>query len=142
VIYSTSMMRALSVIFALCVPLAAEDPPRLVAEWPPARGAASPVCCVAFLSDGRLVACDLRGQLVTLDPKDASRAPLASARTPMFGCVALAADGAVAFLGGARGEVWRWDLARVRPAATATPHCSTTACVAFSSDGRLVATGS
>lgn len=135
-------MRDLLVILALAATLAAEDLPRLVAEWPPARGVASPVCSVAFLADGRLVACDLRGQLVTLDPKDASRAPLASARTPMFGCVALAPDGTIAFLGGARGEVWRWDVARAKPAATATPHCSTTACVAFSSDGRLVATGS
>lgn len=134
-------MRTLFLILALAATLAADDVPRLVAEWPPAREVASPVCAVAFLSDGRLVAGEMRGQVCTLDPKDASRAPLASARQPHMVCVSFAPDG-TAFLGGTAGEVWRWDLAHGAPVATATPHRSTTACVAFSADRRLAATGS
>lgn len=134
------MRPTILIVVLVSTTVAAEEAPttgtRPLQEW--TLGTAG-VRAVRYAADEKSIAIDLAGAAARLG-EGVQAFPKAT--WPGFTGATILQEGAVAFVGLASGEVWRWDLAAGTRERASSRHGSTVACAGVSPDGRLVATGS
>jgi WD40 repeat protein len=97
-----------------------------------------PINALAFLPDGQVVAGDWAGKILFLNTPENARPPMESYPGKIF-AIAASPDGSTLAVAGEAGDINLYDVSSGRKTATLKGHESATESLAYSPDGKLLA---